>query len=151
MNTQRFSGQRLTRQRKLVLDVVSDSQEHLDAETIYQLARERDENISLATVYRSLAYLKATGLIQEHNLGEDHGHFEFDPRRAALPLHLQKLWAGDRVRSAADGGNLSPADRARARACDGCAFTCERYLPRLLRLNIMDIHHCITARKLCQP
>ncbi len=76
MNAQRFSGQRLTRQRKLVLEVVSDSQEHLDAETIYQLAKERDENISLATVYRALAYLKATGLIQEHNLGEDHGHFE---------------------------------------------------------------------------
>ena len=67
---------RLTRQRKLVLEILDESLEHLDAETLYLRAKARDPNISLATVYRSLAWLKAAGLVEEHRLGEGHGHFE---------------------------------------------------------------------------
>jgi Fe2+ or Zn2+ uptake regulation protein len=69
-------GRKLTRQRKLVLEILEESQEHLDAESIYAQAKARDVNISLATVYRTLTLLKETGLVQEHRLGEDHGHFE---------------------------------------------------------------------------
>jgi len=67
---------RLTRQRTLVLDILAQSRDHLDAETIYAQARARDEKISLATVYRALAWLKERGLVQEQSLGEGHGHFE---------------------------------------------------------------------------
>ncbi|MBN1312024.1 MAG: transcriptional repressor [Anaerolineae bacterium] len=72
----RSSGRRLTRQRKLVLEILNDSQEHLDADMIYDRAKSVDPNIGLATVYRSLALLKEIGLVQEHRLGENHGHFE---------------------------------------------------------------------------
>lgn len=72
----RSSGRRLTHQRRLVLEVLQDSEEHLDAEMIYDRARARDPSISLATVYRSLGLLKDMGLVQEHRLGENHGHFE---------------------------------------------------------------------------
>jgi Fe2+ or Zn2+ uptake regulation protein len=66
----------LTRQRKLVLEVIQESHEHLDADKIYRYAKQRDAEISLATVYRALTYLKDNGWIQEHSLGEDHAHFE---------------------------------------------------------------------------
>jgi Fur family transcriptional regulator, ferric uptake regulator len=69
-------GYRLTRQRRLVLDILQDSREHLDAETLYERAKARDARISLATVYRSLALLKEAGLVQEYHLGKNHGHFE---------------------------------------------------------------------------
>ena len=72
-------AQRLTRQRKLVLDILQESDEHLDAETIFQRARARDQAVSLATIYRALAYLKQHGLIDESRLGEEHGHFEARP------------------------------------------------------------------------
>lgn len=72
----RARGQRVTRQRRVVLDVLSESQEHLDAESVHDRARARDPNISLATVYRTLALLKDVGLVEEHRLGEDHAHFE---------------------------------------------------------------------------
>jgi Fe2+ or Zn2+ uptake regulation protein len=72
----RSSGHRLTRQRRLVLEVLQDSQDHLDADMIYDRAKARDPNIGLATIYRSLALLKEAGLVQEHRLGENHGHFE---------------------------------------------------------------------------
>jgi Fur family ferric uptake transcriptional regulator len=75
----RASGRRLTRQRQLVLEVLEESDEHLDAETLHDRAKARDPNVSLATVYRSLAVLKEVGLVKEHRLGEEHAHFEAVP------------------------------------------------------------------------
>jgi Fe2+ or Zn2+ uptake regulation protein len=75
----RSHGRRLTRQRRLVLEILAESREHLDAETLYERAKARDPDIGLATIYRSLALLKETGLVQEDQLGEDHGHFETTP------------------------------------------------------------------------
>jgi Fur family transcriptional regulator, ferric uptake regulator len=67
---------RMTRQRRVVLQILEESLDHLDAETIYVLARARDAKISLATVYRALALFKRRGLVEEQRLGEGHGHFE---------------------------------------------------------------------------
>ena len=72
----RAAGRRLTAQRRLVLEVLEASTEHLDAETLYERARVHDPNISLATVYRTLAVLKEMGLVEEHRLGEGHSHYE---------------------------------------------------------------------------
>ena len=69
-------GHRLTHQRKLILEILEKSQEHLDAADLYLQAKARDAHISLATVYRTLAILKEAGLVQENQLGQDHGHFE---------------------------------------------------------------------------
>ncbi len=72
----RAERRRLTRQRRLVMDILNESNEHLDAETLYSQAKARDPNIGLATVYRTLALLKDMGLVEEHKLGEEHAHFE---------------------------------------------------------------------------
>jgi Fe2+ or Zn2+ uptake regulation protein len=82
-------GLRATRQRQLVLDVLQDSPGHLDAEAIHDQVKILDPRISLATVYRTLALLKRLGLVAEHNLGEDHGHFEAAP--AAPHYHFTCL------------------------------------------------------------
>lgn len=75
-DTFRAKGRRLTSQRRLVLNVLQSSGEHLDAETLYQRAKARDPDISLATVYRTLAVLSEMGLVEEHKLGEGHSHYE---------------------------------------------------------------------------
>lgn len=75
----RAGKQRLTRQRLLILETLEANSGHLDAEDIHARVRERDARVSLATVYRTLALLKAIGLVQEHTLGEEHGHFEVTP------------------------------------------------------------------------
>ncbi len=72
----RSRGLKLTRQRRLVLEVLENSRGHLDAETVFTKARERDKRVGIATIYRTLALFKRIGLAEEHNLGEDHGHFE---------------------------------------------------------------------------
>jgi len=75
----RRRGGRLTHQRQLVLEILEESQEHLDAGALYERAKARDPDIGLATIYRSLARLKQAGLVQEEQLGEDHAHFETTP------------------------------------------------------------------------
>lgn len=72
----RAGGYRITRQRRVVLEVLGESREHLDAEALYARARERFPRISLATVYRTIAVLKRMGLVAEYSLGEEHGHYE---------------------------------------------------------------------------
>jgi Fe2+ or Zn2+ uptake regulation protein len=65
------TGRRLTSQRRLLLEVLTECHDHLDAETIYDLAKRRDPNISLATVYRTLKVLKAEGIVQERMLARE--------------------------------------------------------------------------------
>lgn len=63
---------RMTRQRQVILEVLDDSNELLDAESLYQLARDQDDSVSLATVYRTLNVLETAGLVKERYLTKDH-------------------------------------------------------------------------------
>jgi Fe2+ or Zn2+ uptake regulation protein len=70
------AGLRLTSQRRLILDVLRDSDEHLEADAVHERAKRHAPALSLATVYRTLALLKKMGLVEEHRLGEGHSHYE---------------------------------------------------------------------------
>ncbi|HEU5318867.1 MAG TPA: Fur family transcriptional regulator [Chloroflexota bacterium] len=72
----RAAGMRWTKQRETLLDVIEHAREHLDADGLYRLARERDPRLSLATVYRTLGVLKRQGLVDELHLSEEHHHYE---------------------------------------------------------------------------
>lgn len=72
----RAAGRRLTSQRCLIVEVLEKSEGHLDAETLHDRVRLHDPDISLATVYRTLAVLKDMDLVEEHRLGEEHCHYE---------------------------------------------------------------------------
>jgi Fe2+ or Zn2+ uptake regulation protein len=72
----REAGRRLTSQRRLILDVLKESDEHLEAEAVHDTAKKRAPGLSLATVYRTLALLKEMNLVEEHRLGEGHSHYE---------------------------------------------------------------------------
>lgn len=83
-NSIRMSGMRMTRQRAIILDILRNSQEHLDADSLHDRAKELDPQIGIATVYRTLALLKKFGMVSEYTLGEEHGHFEATPQ---IPHH----------------------------------------------------------------
>ena len=75
----REKGVRLTRQREILLDLIDKSGQHLDAERLYQLARERDPKLNRVTVYRTLKMLKESGLVDELDLmhyGGDQHYYE---------------------------------------------------------------------------
>lgn len=70
----RQRGVRLTRQRRLLLDLIDHSGLHLDAEGLYQMAKEKDAKLNRVTVYRTLKLLKESGLVDELDLA----HFQGD-------------------------------------------------------------------------
>jgi Fur family transcriptional regulator, ferric uptake regulator len=74
-----------------VLEVVENSAKHLDAETVYRQAQETDPNISLATVYRTLAVLKDEGLIEQRYLARDHAREHYEPVGAPEHYHFTCL------------------------------------------------------------
>ena len=89
------NGVRLTRQRKILLDLIDKTGEHLDAERLYQMAKERDPKLNRVTVYRTLKLLKEGGLVDEldlmHQAGEQH---YYETRRKQEHAHVICLGCG---------------------------------------------------------
>ncbi len=78
---------RVTRQKKIILDIINHSYDHLTAEQVYIKCRRVISNISLGTVYRNLNNLVDERKIKrikmkdgDHfdNLLEKHNHFICD-------------------------------------------------------------------------
>jgi Fur family transcriptional regulator, ferric uptake regulator len=88
-------GIRLTRQRQLLLDILDESGEHLDAENLYKHARERDPKLNRVTVYRTLKLLKNGGLVDELDLMHYEGdqHY-YETRRKQEHAHVICLRCG---------------------------------------------------------
>jgi len=63
--TCRRRGLKITHQRTEVFRELAASNEHPDAETVYQGVRRRIPSISRDTVYRTLATLEAEGLVRK--------------------------------------------------------------------------------------
>jgi len=65
---------RLTRQRRVVLQVMESAAQHMDATEILERAQAIDPDITRVTVYRTLDLLKRHGLIDELDLLHLRGH-----------------------------------------------------------------------------
>lgn len=72
----RSEGIRITRQRTAILQVLSDSSDHPDATEVHRRAKEIDETVSLATVYRMLSTLQEKGLVRRHSFEGVPARFE---------------------------------------------------------------------------
>ena len=71
-------NRRITPQRRLILDTLAQAGGHLDAGEIYERARLHDPRLSLSTIYRTLTALKASGVVRELHLDQEHHHYELD-------------------------------------------------------------------------
>ena len=61
--------QRMTAQRKAILDLVNTSSRHWDAEELARALAEAGESVGIATVYRGLAALEAERLVESIQVG----------------------------------------------------------------------------------
>ena len=86
------TGLRVTRQRALLLDIIRQGGEHLDAFELYRRAREKESRLNLSTVYRALQKFKELGLVKESHLDDTHHHYE--AKQAAEHHHLVCLGCG---------------------------------------------------------
>lgn len=84
----RMAGHRVTPQRLLLLRLLAEANEHLDAETLFQRASAEDASISLATVYRTLAVFKELGLVQQRYFARDHSKEYYEPTQRSEHYHF---------------------------------------------------------------
>ena len=73
-------NRRSTEQRRLIMEIIRQTEGHLDADEIYQQARQKSPSISLSTVYRSLQLFKESELIEEHQFDGMRRYYESTPR-----------------------------------------------------------------------
>src|SRR3984885_1546303 len=77
-------GIRLTRQRRVLVQVIENARRHLDADEILERAQKIDSNITRVTVYRTIDLLKRHRLIDEldllHLRGDRHYYESHGPR-----------------------------------------------------------------------
>jgi Fur family ferric uptake transcriptional regulator len=70
------TGYRMTVPRQAVLEVLSDTQEHLSAEEVYLQVHQKYPNVGLTTVYRTLELLEHMGMVQKFDFGDNRARFE---------------------------------------------------------------------------
>jgi Fur family transcriptional regulator, ferric uptake regulator len=82
--TLRQKGIRVTRQRRVILQVMDTAEQHLDVDQILERAQKIDPDVHLVTVYRTIDLLKKQGLIDEldllHLRGDRHYYETHGPR-----------------------------------------------------------------------
>lgn len=89
----RDAGLRITKPRRIILEVLHASEGHPDATQIFEAAVKRDNRISLATVYRTMKALEESGAIQRHAFGG--GPARFEQAQAPHHDHLIDLDTGE--------------------------------------------------------
>ncbi len=72
----RTAGLRITRQRRVILDILADTNDHPNAFEIFQRANKIDSSISLSTVYRTMKTLEENGTIHRHTFSGGPSRFE---------------------------------------------------------------------------
>ena len=69
-------GLRMTEQRRIIADVIEDSEDHPDVEALYLRASEKDNRISLATVYRTVKLFEEVGILDRLEFGDGRARYE---------------------------------------------------------------------------
>jgi len=66
----------MTDQRRIVAQVLEDSQDHPDVEELYARALKLDPRISIATVYRSVKLFEESGILEKLEFGDGRARYE---------------------------------------------------------------------------
>lgn len=86
-------GLRMTEQRRMIAAVLGSSRDHPDVDTLHARVAERDERISLATVYRTVKLFEEAGILEKHDFGD--GRARYEPADQAHHDHLIDLQSGE--------------------------------------------------------
>lgn len=71
-------GYKITPQRRIILQVLSNSRRHLSAEEIGDKVKQIEPGISVATVYRNLNLLAEIGIVSRLDLHEGPARYELN-------------------------------------------------------------------------
>jgi len=88
-------GLRMTDQRRTIARVLSEADDHPDAEELHRRANALDSSISLATVYRTVKLFEESNIIERHDFRDGRSRFEEVPEEHHD--HLIDVRTGDVV------------------------------------------------------
>lgn len=86
-------GLKMTEQRRVIAQVLSESVDHPDVEMVYRRATEIDSRISIATVYRTVRLFEEASILDRHDFGDGRSRYEEVPEEHHD--HLIDLQSGD--------------------------------------------------------
>jgi len=86
-------GMRMTGQRRVIAQVIADSEDHPDVEELYRRASAIDPHISIATVYRTVKLFEDAGILDRLDFGD--GRARYEESRQEHHDHLIDLNSGD--------------------------------------------------------
>jgi len=72
-------GVRLTDQRKLVAQVMSESYDHPDVDELHKRVSKIDSKVSIATVYRTVKLFEEAGILSKHDFKGTKARYEKAP------------------------------------------------------------------------
>jgi len=96
----RQAGVRITRPRRIILNILTETEDHPDALEIFRRAVEIDNSISLSTVYRTMKLLEELGAIHRHAFAG--GPSRFEQASGAHHDHIIDMDSGDVVEFRSD-------------------------------------------------
>ena len=86
-------GVRMTDQRRVIAQVLDRAFDHPDVEELYRRSVAIDENISIATVYRTVKLLEEFNIIERHDFRD--GRSRYEPAPEDHHDHLIDLKSGN--------------------------------------------------------
>jgi Fur family ferric uptake transcriptional regulator len=69
-------GLRMTGQRRIIAQVIEDSEDHPDVEELFKRAAALDGAISIATVYRTVKLFEEAGILDKLEFGDGRARYE---------------------------------------------------------------------------
>jgi Fur family transcriptional regulator, ferric uptake regulator len=72
-------GVRLTDQRKIIAEVMSNATDHPDVDELHKRANRIDKKISIATVYRTVKLFEESGIVEKHDFKGGKARYEQSP------------------------------------------------------------------------
>ncbi len=69
-------GMKMTEQRRVIARVLSEATDHPDVEELFRRSAKVDDNISIATVYRTVRLFEEAGLLDRHDFRDGRSRYE---------------------------------------------------------------------------
>jgi Fur family ferric uptake transcriptional regulator len=77
----KIKGVRLTDQRRVIADVMSNSNDHPDVDELHKRVNKVDKKISIATVYRTVKLFEESGILEKHDFKGGKARYEEAPEQ----------------------------------------------------------------------
>jgi len=118
------AGLKITGQRKVILSVLEESDDHPSVDEVCARAKKIDKSVSMATVYRTLSLLDEMDLVIKHEFKEGFARFEVNEEHHH---HLIDLETGDVIEFQNDRLEALKEEIARELGYDLVDHTLELY------------------------